>query len=53
MWVWTDNFWKGRKRYAGKEVDFEDPKVKTYKGRLIAEGRIEEKRAFKKKEGDD
>lgn len=54
-WVWTDNFWKGRKRHAGEDVDFEDPRVGPFKPQLIAEGRIvrkkEEKRS--KRAGDD
>ena len=55
MWVWTDNFWKGSKRRAGDPVDFSDPRVGPHKPRLIAEGRIIEKKKYgsKTKEGDD
>jgi len=58
-WEWTDNFWKGRKRHAGEDVDFSDPKVGPFKAQLINEERIirkktggERKKVEIKREGD-
>ena len=52
-WEWTDNFWKGRKRYGGTDVDFNDPRVRPFKAQLIAEGRIVRKKYQKKSEKED